>query len=106
MGTPPVGPESLEETLRTRPAAGRYPGKPSVEIVLLAPSGLEDASVLIAAVRAGRLVLVDASAAGSGVMQRLIDICSGAVMAMDGQVQALADQLYLFAPALAKIEEL
>ena len=65
--------------------------------------GIPDAFAVIRVVRANQSVLVNCSQLTSSLGRRLIDICSGGVCAMDGQVHRISADLVLFAPALTRV---
>lgn len=66
-------------------------------------SGISDAFAVIRVVRANQAVLLNCSQLTDRLGNRLIDICSGGVCAMDGQVHRISPELVLFAPALTRV---
>jgi hypothetical protein len=65
--------------------------------------GISDAFAVIKIVRANQAVLLNCSQLTGQLSSRLIDICSGGVCAMDGQVHRISAELVLFAPALTRV---
>jgi FtsZ-interacting cell division protein YlmF len=97
MGPSPLSHPQSIPAQRTRPAAG------GPELVVLAARGMDDGRTLIRAVRRGASVLLDTRGLDQPRGQRLVDFCSGGVMAMDGQALRAGENAFLFAPALARI---
>lgn len=63
-----------------------------------------DATKAIAMVRRNQVVLINCSALERQQAQRLIDIVSGGVLAMDGQVRQLSPQVVLACSALTVLQ--
>jgi len=65
--------------------------------------GIADAYAVIRVVRDNQAVLLNCSQLAGRFGGRLIDICSGGICAMDGQVHRINADLVLFAPALTRV---
>lgn len=76
------------------------------QLEVVAPSRFEQAAKVIASVRAGRTVLLQADHLEPETGQRLIDFVCGGMAALDGQSQRLEDRVFLFAPAAVVISVL
>lgn len=76
----------------------------SPNVLLLEPRRLADGHDVIEAVRAGRTVVVNVAAMAASSAQRLIDLATGGISAMDGQAVQVAGTVFLFAPALTAIQ--
>jgi FtsZ-interacting cell division protein YlmF len=83
--------------------AGRSERAAGVALSVLHASGVADAFEVIRVVRSNQAVLLNCSQLAARMGNRLIDICSGGVCAMDGQVHRISDALVLFAPALTRV---
>jgi FtsZ-interacting cell division protein YlmF len=66
-------------------------------------SSIADAFEVIQVVRSNQVVLLNCSQLDTRLGTRLIDICSGGVCAIDGQVHPISAELVLFAPALTRV---
>ncbi|MEB3361842.1 MAG: cell division protein SepF [Synechococcaceae cyanobacterium] len=76
------------------------------QLEVVAPERFEQAAAVIASVRAGRSVVLQADHLDPETGQRLIDFVCGGMAALDGQSQRLEDRVFLFAPAAVLISAL
>lgn len=83
--------------------AGRSERAAGPALSVLHARGVDDAFEVIKVVRSNQAVLLNCSQLATRMGRRLIDICSGGVCAMDGQVHRISDELVLFAPALTRV---
>lgn len=74
------------------------------QMLVFYPRHLEDARRLITAVHAQQAVLLDTSHAAEGEAQRLIDFACGGMEALEAQVHRISAEVFLFAPALARVD--
>jgi cell division inhibitor SepF len=70
----------------------------------MTPTGFAEATEAVLAVQQQRTVVLHLGAMASDEAQRTIDFVSGGVFAMDGQSERLGDTVFLFAPALVRIQ--
>jgi cell division inhibitor SepF len=82
------------------------PSAQARQMEVVAPERFEQAAEVIASVRAGRTVLLQADHLEPETGQRLIDFVCGGMAALDGQSQRLEDRVFLFAPAAVVISPL
>ncbi|MEB3234353.1 MAG: cell division protein SepF [Cyanobacteriota bacterium] len=75
-------------------------------LALVRAADVNDATTAIALVRRNQTVLLNCSEVSPPQAQRLFDIVSGGVCAVDGQVRRLSAVLLLACPALASLEHL
>ena len=75
-------------------------------VLVIAPRRLEDAELIIEAVRRNQTVVLQTANAEEGVAQRLIDFACGGIAAIDGQVHRINAGTFLFSPAQATVERL
>ena len=94
----PLGSTAAAASCGAQPLAGHGPG-----LSVVHACGITDAFEVIRVVRANQAVLLNCSQLTSRLGSRLIDICSGGVCAMDGQVHRISSDLVLFAPALTRV---
>ncbi len=83
--------------------AGRSEGTAGPTLRLIVASSIADAFEVIRVVRCNQVVLLNCGQLDTGLGTRLIDICSGGVCAMDGQIHCISTDLVLFAPALTRV---
>jgi cell division inhibitor SepF len=72
-------------------------------MVVLTPRGLQDAPAVIEAVRSNHVVVVNSAWLEDAPGQRLIDYVCGGLAAVGGQVHRIAEEVFLFSPAHARI---
>lgn len=96
-------PSQLEGVPAQRPRRASEALAAGPEIVVLVARTSEDGRSLIAAVRRGASVLLDTRGLPPERAQRLVDYCTGGVLAMDGQAHRAGPNAFLFAPALARV---
>ena len=108
MGSQTCDPDHERVRLSGASAAGSRAAEPiqaaGPALSVVYARDIADAFEVIRVVRTNQTVLVNCSQLASGVGSRLIDICSGGVCAMDGQVHHISADLVLFAPALTRLE--
>jgi FtsZ-interacting cell division protein YlmF len=74
------------------------------QLLVFYPRQLDDARRVIAAVQGQEAVLLDTSHAAEGEAQRLIDFACGGMEALEAQVHRISAEVFLFAPAQARVE--
>lgn len=83
---------------------GQLPGLAAGGLVLVQARGLDDAEVAITAVRHNSTVVLRCEHLGPRLAQRLIDMVSGGVCAMDGRTHHISPQVVLFLPAATSLD--
>ncbi len=66
--------------------------------------GLDDAGTVISAVRRNGVVVLNCGNLSARAGQRLIDMVSGGLLAIDGQVRRIGDDVLLCCPAITSVE--
>jgi cell division inhibitor SepF len=74
------------------------------EVVVMTPDGFAQAVEAVLAVQQQRTVVLHLAEMPADEAQRTIDFVSGGVFAMDGQSERLGEMVFLFAPALVRIQ--
>ena len=74
------------------------------EVVVMTPDGFAQAGEAVLAVQQQRTVVLHLGGMPADEAQRTIDFVSGGVFAMDGQSERLGEMVFLFAPALVRIQ--
>lgn len=88
----------------TAPPARRSPvfslhAQRQLEIVVLEPRSLEQARRGAEFVKARRPVIVNLQGAEADLARRIVDFLSGATYALDGHLQRVGDEMFLFTPS-------
>jgi cell division inhibitor SepF len=96
---PVTGPAPAEPV----PISSAGVGHSCSEVLVLTPRSFNDARLVIEAVRANRMVLVNSGWLEDSPGQRLIDFACGGMAAICGQVHRIAEEVFLFAPAAALV---
>ena len=78
-----------------RPLVRKTAGKVNV----VAPSQFRDAQEIGDLVKQGDAVIVNLQTSERDLSRRMIDFCSGLTYALDGQMEKVADQVFLLAPS-------
>ena len=74
------------------------------EVVVMTPDGFAQAGEAVLAVQQQRTVVLHLGGMPADEAQRTIDFVSGGVFAMDGQSERLGEMVFLFAPAVVRIQ--
>ena len=69
------------------------------QVTILRSRRLSDAQTAVEAVRQRHCVLLQLDDAAPEEAQRIVDFLSGAISALDGQVERIGESTFLFAPA-------
>ena len=77
---------------------------PGPRMTLLRALDLQDATTAIALVRSNQVVLINCSAMQEPLAQRFIDMVSGGIVAMDGQIRQLSPQVMLACSGLTSLQ--
>ena len=73
--------------------------KTVAKVHVVAPSQFRDAQEIGDLVRQGNAVIVNLQTSERDLSRRMIDFCSGLTYALDGQMEKVADQVFLLAPS-------
>ena len=98
-GEPPViGPGQLPPTMRAKsPDAAR--------VHVVAPSRFADAKEIADVLKGNRPVIVNLQIAERDLQRRMIDFCSGVTYALSGEMEKVADQVFLLTPTNVTVSE-
>ncbi len=89
-GTPSVRPMSAADTAKVH---------------VVAPSRFGDAKEIADVLKGNRPVIVNLQVADRDLQRRMIDFCSGVTYALSGDMEKVADQVFLLAPTNVKVSE-
>ncbi len=85
---------------------GPAPSPPSSgRVHVVAPSRFGDAKEIADRLKDNRPVIVNLQMADRDLQRRMIDFCSGVTYALSGEMEKVADQVFLLAPTNVKVSE-
>ena len=84
------------------PAAG---SSSSARVHVVAPSRFGDAKEIADRLKDNRPVIVNLQMADRDLQRRMIDFCSGVTYALSGEMEKVADQVFLLAPTNVKVSD-
>ncbi len=91
-------------TVTPRPSAVR-PVAADAKVTVVAPAKFADAKNIADCLKANRPVIVNLQLADRDLQRRMIDFCSGVTYALSGEMEKVADQVFLLAPTNVKVSE-
>jgi cell division inhibitor SepF len=98
----PVRAMPVDSTLNpTGPAAAPT----SARVHVVAPSRFGDAKDIADRLKDNRPVIVNLQMAERDLQRRMIDFCSGVTYALSGEMEKVADQVFLLAPTNVKVSD-
>jgi cell division inhibitor SepF len=77
----------------------------SARVHVVAPSRFGDAKEIADRLKDSRPVIVNLQMADRDLQRRMIDFCSGVTYALSGEMEKVADQVFLLAPTNVKISD-
>ena len=86
-----------------QPGRRRRPSTARVHVV--APSRFGDAKEIADRLKDNRPVIVNLQMAERDLQRRMIDFCSGVTYALSGEMEKVADQVFLLAPTNVKVSD-
>jgi cell division inhibitor SepF len=84
---------------------GPAPSPASGKVHVVAPSRFGDAKEIADRLKDNRPVIVNLQMADRDLQRRMIDFCSGVTYALSGEMEKVADQVFLLAPTNVKVSE-
>ena len=72
---------------------------------VVAPARFGDAKEIADCLKANRPVIVNLQVAERDLQRRMIDFCSGVTYALSGEMEKVADQVFLLAPTNVKVSD-
>jgi cell division inhibitor SepF len=115
----PAQPKAAGATVAARPSQVRAmpadttitPSAPpplataSARVHVVAPSRFGDAKEIADRLKDNRPVIVNLQMADRDLQRRMIDFCSGVTYALSGEMEKVADQVFLLAPTNVKVSD-
>jgi cell division inhibitor SepF len=77
----------------------------SARVHVVAPARFGDAKEIADRLKDNRPVIVNLQMADRDLQRRMIDFCSGVTYALSGEMEKVADQVFLLAPTNVKVSE-
>jgi cell division inhibitor SepF len=81
------------------------PKAPAGKVHVVAPSQFRDAQEIGDVVKQGSPVIVNLQGSERDLSRRMIDFCSGLTYALDGQMEKVADQVFLLTPTDVEVSQ-
>ena len=88
-----------------RPSSVRPVASDAAKVQVVAPARFGDAKEIADCLKANRPVIVNLQVAERDLQRRMIDFCSGVTYALSGEMEKVADQVFLLAPTNVKVSE-
>ena len=98
---PTVGGRPITSSPSVRPMS---PGE-AAKVQVVAPTRFGDAKEIADCLKANRPVIVNLQVAERDLQRRMIDFCSGVTYALSGDMEKVADQVFLLAPTNVKVSD-
>jgi cell division inhibitor SepF len=80
-------------------------GSASARVHVVAPARFGDAKEIADRLKDNRPVIVNLQVADRDLQRRMIDFCSGVTYALSGEMEKVADQVFLLAPTNVKVSD-
>ncbi len=101
--TSPVRPVPVDPTIT--PSVSAVPSAATARVHVVAPSRFGDAKEIADRLKDNRPVIVNLQMADRDLQRRMIDFCSGVTYALSGEMEKVADQVFLLAPTNVKVSD-
>jgi cell division inhibitor SepF len=77
----------------------------AAKVQVVAPTRFGDAKDIADCLKSNRPVIVNLQVADRDLQRRMIDFCSGVTYALSGEMEKVADQVFLLAPTNVKVSD-
>ncbi len=92
-------------SVRPIPVETVIPGSSQTRVHVVAPARFGDAKEIADRLKDNRPVIVNLQVADRDLQRRMIDFCSGVTYALSGEMEKVADQVFLLAPTNVKVSD-
>jgi cell division inhibitor SepF len=92
-------------TVRAVPVETAIGNSNSARVHVVAPARFGDAKEIADRLKDSRPVIVNLQMADRDLQRRMIDFCSGVTYALSGEMEKVADQVFLLAPTNVKVSD-
>jgi cell division inhibitor SepF len=93
------------QAVRAVPVDTAIGSSASARVHVVAPSRFGDAKEIADRLKDNRPVIVNLQMADRDLQRRMIDFCSGVTYALSGEMEKVADQVFLLAPSNVKVSD-
>ncbi|HEX3793268.1 MAG TPA: cell division protein SepF [Acidimicrobiales bacterium] len=104
LAPPQASPAPRPSSVRAVPVDTAL-GSVSARVHVVAPARFGDAKEIADRLKDNRPVIVNLQMADRDLQRRMIDFCSGVTYALSGEMEKVADQVFLLAPTDVKVSE-
>lgn len=101
-GAPPPAPQS---TMTPRPITRPSGAEATAKVHVVAPQRFGDAKEIADYLKGNRPVIVNLQVAERELQRRMIDFCSGLTYALSGEMERVADEVFLLTPTNVKVSD-
>jgi cell division inhibitor SepF len=98
-------PQAVRAMAVESPPTAPPPTTSSARVHVVAPSKFGDAKEIADLLKDNRPVIVNLQMADRDLQRRMIDFCSGVTYALSGEMEKVADQVFLLAPTNVKVSD-
>ncbi|MHB8317757.1 MAG: cell division protein SepF [Acidimicrobiales bacterium] len=98
-------PSNSSTGVSPRPSSIRPVASEPAKVQVVAPARFGDAKDIADCLKASRPVIVNLQLADRDLQRRMIDFCSGVTYALSGEMEKVADQVFLLAPTNVKVSD-
>jgi cell division inhibitor SepF len=103
---PPVAaPPARTPSVRAVPVDTALSAAATARVHVVAPARFGDAKEIADRLKDNRPVIVNLQMADRDLQRRMIDFCSGVTYALSGEMEKVADQVFLLAPTNVKVSD-
>ncbi|HVB92385.1 MAG TPA: cell division protein SepF [Acidimicrobiales bacterium] len=92
-------------SVRAVPVETAIGSGPTARVHVVAPARFGDAKEIADRLKDNRPVIVNLQMADRDLQRRMIDFCSGVTYALSGEMEKVADQVFLLAPTNVKVSD-
>ena len=100
-----AAPSVAQSSVNPRPSSVRPVSADTAKVQVVAPTRFGDAKEIADCIKSNRPVIVNLQVADRDLQRRMIDFCSGVTYALGGEMEKVADQVFLLAPTNVKVSE-
>ena len=102
---PTITPRQDQAVITPRSSSVRPLSSDAAKVQVVAPSRFGDAKDIADCLKANRPVIVNLQVAERDLQRRMIDFCSGVTYALSGEMEKVADEVFLLAPTNVKVSD-
>ncbi len=102
MGGDELPPE-ITETLASTKAKRRRGDRKGMEVCVIRPHSMEDASEITETLLSNCTVILNVEGLELSMAQRIVDFASGSCYAMDGNLQPISNYIFILTPSIVDI---